>query len=61
MNRIENLGIGNTNNITINNNVKSHLFKDIEKSLKEITDVFEAEDAIPHDVYEETYRPDGLS
>ena len=36
MNRIENLGIGNTNNITINNNVKSHLFKDIEKNVTKI-------------------------
>lgn len=43
MNKIENLGIGNTNHITINNNVESHLFKDIEKSLKVITDIFEAE------------------
>ena len=45
MNKLNNLGIGNTTNISIYNGYSAgSMFESIQKSLKDISEIFEAED-----------------
>lgn len=56
MNKLNSFGIANKNNITINNSYSDRkVFQNIQESLKEISDIFEAEDKrinelLPHQV-----------